>query len=359
MMAGMSIAKRTIAAAAGALAALAAVAFVAAASAPPPSISATARCGAKTQGIITADDESAARVIYEGELASFEVRVDLKHVQSSRALASAVAGGDQAAVETATHAIVYTPHWHIVRLRVLSRAGKLVADVGGPDVLAPVTGQVRYHGKIVGSFVMSVQDDLGYEKLVTRFVGLPIELYSDGEPLMGLDFPAADVPPALVPDGTPITVNGVNSVTVTYPVLAFPTGDVHVLLAIPAATPALEAASCAEVNVQTHGEVFVHLANHIDVRKYPAALVTFDLEFNYHELTFVRAGSTQLASSNDLPGPAFIPRSGTVSYDGKTWFVYSLATKHAVHVYLLFPDTSSPGSGASGQSGSSGSSGAS
>jgi len=77
------------------------------------------------------------------------------------ALASAVASGNPAMVRAATHEIVYTPVWHIVRLRVLSTSGQLLADVGGPYVLAPLTGQISYQGKVVGSFVMSVQDDLG------------------------------------------------------------------------------------------------------------------------------------------------------------------------------------------------------
>ena len=71
---------------------------------------------------------------------------------------------------------VYKPHWHIVRLRV-ERGGHVLADVGGPHVTAPVSGMLRAHGRTLGRYVMSVQDDLGYVKLVTRFIGAPIDLY--------------------------------------------------------------------------------------------------------------------------------------------------------------------------------------
>ena len=73
-------------------------------------------------------------------------------------------------------AIVYTPHWHIVRLRVM-QGTRVLADVGGPYVIAPVTGTLEQHGRTLGRYVMSVQDDTGYVKLVSRFIGVPVELY--------------------------------------------------------------------------------------------------------------------------------------------------------------------------------------
>ena len=56
----------------------------------------------------------------------------------------------------------------------MTQGGKLLADVGGPYVLAPVRGVLRYHGRDRRRYVMSVQDDLGYVKLETRFIGLPL-----------------------------------------------------------------------------------------------------------------------------------------------------------------------------------------
>ncbi|MGD0981418.1 MAG: hypothetical protein ABR946_08035, partial [Solirubrobacteraceae bacterium] len=313
----------------------------------------TAACGTGAQAIVTAGYQAAGDTIYEGELDSPEVTDDLRHVTSSNSLAAAVADGDQAVVRAETHRIVYTRHWHIVRLRVISLSGRVLADVGGPYVLAPVTGQITYHGTLVGRFVMSVQDDLGYEKLVTRFTGLPIELYRNGAPLMGRDFPARQAPDHLLAQGTPITVNGAKFVTLTYPLLAFPTGQIEVMLAIPAASAALAQASCAEVNAQTYGEISVHLAMLINVRDRAGTYVMLDHEFDPDKLTFVRSGSTQLAGSDGLPGPAAIPDAGSISYEGQVWLVYSFLARHSIRVYILFPDATAGATGASGSTGAS------
>jgi len=78
-----------------------------------------------------------------------------------------------------------------------------------------------------------------------------------------------------------------------------------------------------------------------------------DHEFDSDKLTCVRSGSIQLAGSDGLPGPTTIPDGGSVAYNGQNWLVYSFAAKHAVHVYLLFPDTMPGGGGASGSTGAS------
>jgi len=128
------------------------------------SATSVAACGAATQASVVHDYRAMAAIIYEGELAGHEVKQDARHVRASRALAAGLADGDAAAVLAATEAVVYHPVWHIVRLRVSSPSGSVVADVGGPYVLAPVRGLIRYHGKTVGRYAMSVQDDAGYAK---------------------------------------------------------------------------------------------------------------------------------------------------------------------------------------------------
>jgi hypothetical protein len=330
-----------------------------AATVPAPSAGATAPggCGAAAQTIIDSDYEMSTFAIYKNELSSSEVTDDLGHVTDSRALASAVAGGDPAKIHAATHAIVYKPHWHIVRLRVLSTSGRVLADVGGPYILAPVRGQIRYHGKVVGSFVMSVQDDVGYEKLVTRFTGVPIEIYRNGAPLLGRNFPAKDAPRRVPPDGKSITVKGVRSVSLSYSVRAFPSGTDRVLLAVPAASAALRASSCVAANAHAFGEISLHLAMLINLQKFGPSYVGFDHAYDVYKLTFLRDGSTQLASSDNLPGPPVIPNTGTVAYEGQTWLVFSFEANHSIRVYLLFPDNTPPGGGATGSSGVTGASG--
>jgi hypothetical protein len=309
-------------------------------------------CGTATQGVVTTAFENAARIIYLGERRGGEVTADVGHITSAAYLAQAVADNDVAATVAATHRLVYTPRWHIVRLRVLSESGRLLADIGGPSILAPVRGRITYQGSVVGSFVMSVQDDLGYEKLVTRFTGLPIELYRHGAPLMGRDWPASEVlrqPPA---DGTRVTVSGARSVTVSYDVSAFPTGRTRVVLAIPQASAALASDSCVVVNELTYGRIARTIAELFDLPKTAENFVTLDQQYDTAKLVFVREGSNQIASTSGQAGPPAIPTSGTIDYDGQTWLIYSfvpVTEQSRVRIYLLFPDTA-PTTGPTGVS---------
>lgn len=309
-------------------------------------------CGAATQGTVTTAFENSARIIYLGERGGEEVTADLGHITSAAYLAQAVADDDIAATVAATHRLVYTRHWHIVRLRVLSASGHLLADIGGPSILAPVRGKITYHGSVVGSFVMSVQDDLGYEKLVTRFTALPIELYRHGAPLMGRDWPASEVPPQPPADGTQITVGGARSVTVAYDVSAFPTGETRVVLAIPRASAALARDSCIGVNELTYGRIARTIAQLFDLPRTAENFVALDDQYDTAKLVFVREGSNQIASTGGQVGPTAIPTSGTVDYDGQTWIVYSfvpVTQAPQVRIYLLFPETA-PSTGPTGVS---------
>ena len=309
-------------------------------------------CGSATQSTLTNDYQSTTLSIYYTEMAGPEVRADLARVENAVDLASALSDHDLAATLAATKRLVLQdPGWHIVRLRVLSISGRVLADVGGPYVLAPVRGHITYHGAVVGKFVMSVQDDVGYEKLVTRFTALPIELYRDGTPLMGRDFPASEAPPQVPPNGTTITVRGVKSVTDSYYVLAFPNGHTDVLLAIPRATAALEADSCAEVTAQTYGNIAVDIAKQFPLPELAVSYIALDHGFDPAELLFVRKGATQIASSGAQRGPVTIPPGGSVTYKGQRWLVYSFVPARAVRVYILFPGGAST-SGPSGPSGS-------
>ena len=67
-------------------------------------------------------------------------------------------------------------HEHVVRLRV-SAGGRLLSDVGGPYVLAPVRAPLRLNGRQIGSIVLSIQDDEGYKRLAGRLAGLDVLMY--------------------------------------------------------------------------------------------------------------------------------------------------------------------------------------
>lgn len=319
---------------------------------------ASTACGAATAATVAAADVQAMYDIYKGENDGPEVHADSARITSAQDLATAVANNDQAAALAAVTRIVYTPHWHIVRLRVLSSSGRLLADVGGPYIIAPVTGSLSYHGTVVGTYVMSVQDDVGYTKLVTRFGGLPIALYLRGKPVVTRHFPASEVPAHIPPNGTRITVNGRASNTVTYTTNAFPSGPLHVLLAIPKTGATLATQTCEVVTDDTLGRVVEHIAA---LYKLPSAYAPFVMTAGGFgaKYIFVRSGATELAGT--FPnGPSNLPVSGSYVFNGVTFQVFSFSPIPPARIYLMFaPPVAGGATGSSGTTGASGASGAS
>jgi hypothetical protein len=207
---------------------------------------------------------------------------------------------------------------------------------------------------------MSVQDDIGYELLVTRFTNLPIELYFAGKPLLGMLFPNNEAPAKVPRANTAITVNGHPSLAVSYTANAFPSGTLTVLLAIPKPSAALAKETCAMVSAYTYGMVAEYIAAQYNLPRAYGSFVALDHAFG-PSMIFVRSGSTQLAGTS-ADGPKKIPLSGSFTYAGQQWDVFSFVAKAPARVYLLFPATLAPtgstdGSGASGITGNSGASG--
>ncbi len=293
----------------------------------PAARSGAEACGSASVAAISAVDVAATRHIYAGELHGGETRADVGHVTGSAALLNAMVGSNPAAVQAAVHGLVYAPHWHIVRLRVL-RAGRVLADVGGPYIIAPVTGTLRWHGRTVGSYVMSVQDDTGFVKLVSRFIGAPIEIYRNGVFLMGTLKPT----PRFVSTGAKVTVAGSTYRANVMRAGAFPSGSLQIALF--AREPAAARGSCATVRSAAWGSV----ATHIAARFKPLPPHYKDLVDIVRSTTdgvaFVRAGSKQLAGG---PGPARLPLSGTVTWRGRSWSVFSFEPVPPARVYLLTP----------------------
>ncbi len=306
-------------------------------------------CGGASAATVARVEEEVARRIYVAELRGYEVRADLAHIQESAQLRTALDSSNQGAVYAAVHKIVYTPHWHIVRLRV-TRLGHMLADVGGPDVIAPVSGALRSKGKVVGRFVMSVQDDLGYTKLVTRFIGAPVELYRDGSPVMGT-FPAPSVAPR---NGQSLTLAGVRYRVLALNATAFPSGKLEAALlvvdpsgapvhpsgasvalshapAVPSGAPA--APTCEAVRTAAWGQIAMHVA----ARFAPLAAHYEDFVHTLQGVSggraFVRSGSARLAGG----GPLRLPRQGLVRYRGLSWDVFSWPGPASTRIYFLTP----------------------
>jgi hypothetical protein len=261
-----------------------------------------------------------------GGVRGYEVRADLAHIQNSTELRAALEGASQAAVYSAVHNIVYTPHWHVVRLRVIQR-GQVLADVGGPDVIAPVSGVLRSKGTIVATFVMSVQDDLGYTKLVTRFIGAPVELYREGSPVMGT-LPA---PLAMPRNGESLTLAGARYRALVVRAKAFPSGTLQVALLVTAPPGASAARSCQTVRAAAWGDI----ATHVAARFTPLAAHYEDFLHTLQGVSggrvFIRSGASRLAGG----GPSRLPSQGLVRYRGVSWEVFSWVVNPPTRIYFL------------------------
>ena len=289
----------------------------------------SAPCGAASAATIAGVDAAAARRIYTSELHGRETRADVGHITHSAALLTALAGSNDAAVRAAVHGLVYAPKWHIVRLRVI-RSGHVISDIGGPYIIAPVTGTLRSHGRTLGHYVMSVQDDVGYVKLVTRFIGVPLELYRNGVPLMG----TVNHPPASVTSGATVDAGGQEYLPRVLGMHAFPTGSLRVALMLPQpAAAARTHESCSALRVAAWGSI----ARHIALRFKPLSAHYQDLVDVLRAITghpaYVTSGSRRIAGR----GPSKIPSHGVVEYAGRSWSVFSWESAPDVRINLLTP----------------------
>jgi hypothetical protein len=156
-------------------------------------------------------------------------------VQSNQPLLQAVAARDPQAVKAASEVLL---HHHLVRLRV-SAGGKLLYDLGGPWVLAPVKADLRLHGRKIGQIVISIQDDEGYLRLTRRLVGLSVLMYMqgrDGRPELVKNSLGPGVGgPQSVPVSGPYTYRGRSFRVFTVDAEAFPSGPltIRVLMPVP------------------------------------------------------------------------------------------------------------------------------
>ncbi|MFZ1925718.1 MAG: hypothetical protein WAU42_06215 [Solirubrobacteraceae bacterium] len=193
--------------------------------APVPPASACAPTAAETA--IDAIGQTAKR-IYRKEQSGAATRAVVRDFESSRSFQEAVATDNP----TATRAVIvkfFEGTLHVVRVRA-TLGEKLVADVGGPHVLAPIRGDVRNaRGRVVGHFLLSVQDDLGYVILAQRFAGVQAFLYEEKQLLLGSTVPA----PLSIPKHSEMLFDGVLYHTYSFTAEAFPKGPLEVSLLIP------------------------------------------------------------------------------------------------------------------------------
>jgi hypothetical protein len=270
-------------------------------------------CAAATAQTVAGAVSTVATNIYRREAAG---GTDKLQVERNEPLLAALAAGNRKAVLAAVTHLVYAGT-HIVRLRV-TQGGKVLADVGGPYVLAPVRGPLRYHGRTVGAYVLSVQDDVGYVKLETRFIGLPLILMR-GSTRLPLPGTIAALP--ATGEGGTVSYGGASYLVVPVRGEAFPSGALSISVLVPVAAPS-STASCAAVRVREMGALSERIWQRFVLVKAPLGQFIETAPILTGGPVFVRAGSRQLAGSR-TPGPSVIPSEGSLRYDGVEYGVAS------------------------------------
>jgi hypothetical protein len=233
-----------------------------------------------------------------------------------------VAAGDPVAARAAVRSIVFN-HLHIVRLRVI-HDGRVLSDVGGPFVLAPISGNLRLHGRLVGRYVLSIQDDVGYVKLAGRLAGLQVVMRSGGRQVMSSLSPAS----GSIPRQGTLTFAGVTYVTHTIDGVAFPSGPLQIYLLARRPSPPFASRTCFQIKVAALGNVGVYVSRRFVLSNSSYGSYISVTQGLTHALVFVRDGSRQLAGSV-RPAPALLPDSGTVRFHGLSYGVFSFPTRAA------------------------------
>ncbi|HEY2180764.1 MAG TPA: hypothetical protein VGH09_03730 [Solirubrobacteraceae bacterium] len=273
-----------------------------------------------------------AQRIYAAEVRSSETMADKRQIEGDGPLLSAVESGEPGAIEAAVHTLVFS-HTHIVRLRV-TRGSHVLSDIGGPYILAPVSGTLRSHGRTIASFVFSVQDDLGYVKLVSRFIAAPLILRtaSGQVPVEGLLSPG----PSSIPEHGSVTYRGVKYQAYSFRASAYPSGRLRVSLLL-AFSRAPAGKSCAAVQAAEFGSVAQQISRRFALSQstYPPYIRL--VQSLTHALVYVRAGSRTVAGSTRSTPPR-LPNGGALRWHGVHYQVVSFSapsSSGSVRVYVL------------------------
>jgi hypothetical protein len=169
-----------------------------------------------------------AERVYYAEHAGSKAELILGYVERSRAFRKAVLAGNAVATRAAIIGF-FRSHLHIVRVRVI-RAGKLLVDVGGPHVLAPIPGVVRNRrGRVVAHFLLAIQDDLGFQILAHAFTEAQVLMREGPRQVMGTLSPG----PVKVPDRGRVVYRGVTYQAYAFTAEAFPSGPLRISLLYP------------------------------------------------------------------------------------------------------------------------------
>jgi hypothetical protein len=275
-------------------------------------------CGAAAAHTRTQAAGFVARRIYGREVSSPEVRRDQHQVEGYTPLLSALAGGNRGAVRAAVTSLVFS-HTHVVRLRI-SQGGSPLADVGGPYILAPVGGSLRLHGRTVGHYLLSVQDDSGYAKLESRYIGYPLLMRQGSRrlPVEGTFSPGQ----TFIPEQGPVSWRGTAYEVFSFAAQAYPSGPLKVSMLVPRA--ASSAVGCTTIKASELNRIAQRIWRRFQLVGAPVSGFVSTMGSLLGALSYVRSGSHQLSGSTS-PGPASLPTQGTVSYHGVRYLVFSFS----------------------------------
>jgi hypothetical protein len=131
--------------------------------------------GQAINGQVRADTlAGVAKRIYRQEVRGEVGHAAVKRIARDRALLAALSTDNRSALRAAALRQLFDPGKHVVRLSIV-RADRTLTSVGGAFVVAPAQRELRTRaGADLGRLEASMQDVIGYVKLVHRLTGASI-----------------------------------------------------------------------------------------------------------------------------------------------------------------------------------------
>lgn len=118
-----------------------------------------------------------------------------------------------------------------IHVRIV-RGGRLLADMGRPHALAPSSGPIRGpDGRVVGRFLLAVQDDRAYVMVLHRITGAEVLLRVGRHQVLGTLTPG----PARIPQRGTVAYRGKRYEALSFDATAFPAGPLRISILADAA----------------------------------------------------------------------------------------------------------------------------
>jgi hypothetical protein len=192
-----------------------------------PNLDTLRLCGGSTAETVANTVGEEGRRIYTSEISGTDVDYASNFIRTAADMIGAVMRFDPVGVRAAIVRFFRTTI-HIVRVRV-SRGGVVLKDLGGPAVLAPVSGSFYDEsGQAIGEYLFSVQDDAGYIKEATEWTGAQVVMRMRGHEVASSLRPG----PGLLPFRGRVRYGGVDYQVFSFMATAFPTGPLRISLLV-------------------------------------------------------------------------------------------------------------------------------